>query len=636
MVRIDSLLSLLASGIALLGLLPLLPYLDRPLLLLSLAAVVVGPWCDRHGRHLLGRLPATLFAIAGLVFYALQALQITRDEVATPIVHALVVLMVVRLLSPKESRDYLQIFVLGLFILAGSSLLNLSIVFIIDLVLLIFAVTIGLVLLTVYVTDAALALPRQELFKTLRVALILPVVSLLLMLLFFTILPRTRHPMWNFLNPVAQATAGLSEVVQPGAFARMSGTTQLAFRAETPALSSEDLYWRVLVLNQPQGNRWHRVEPPDTGSNRLEGGRLAQVTLYPEPRQDRYLITLDQTVQLSGIRHRQTIDHMFVARSALTHRYSLEVTARLGASLRQVGGPPRSFYLTLPDRIGPRVRALAEQIVAQHPDPDDRLLALAEFYRNQDLAYAETDLAGGEDPVDDFLFGKQRGYCEFFASSYITLARLAGLPARLVGGYFGGEYNDLGGYYLVGEDRAHVWVEVLTTDNHWVRVDPSLWANNAATALANRQPTTWQQLQRVADTFNYYWIQSVVIFDLQRQIRIFHDAGNQIRNLNAKNLPSTLWVALAGTGLLVGSFWLIRRRPRLSTEARLVTQLRRHLRRRRWPGAAAEHLGLNELAEQSRNTAVHRFAQIYQAAIFCDRRLAPDEVKQLKKLLKEI
>ncbi len=632
MVRIDTLLSLLASGIALFGLLPVIPYLDRPLLLLGLAAVVIGPWSDRRGRHLLGRLPATLFAIAGLSFYALQALQITRDEIATPVVHALVVLLIVRLLSPKESRDYLQIFVLGLFVLAGSSLLNLSIVFIIDLVLLIFAVTIGLVLLTVYVTDPALALPRQELFKTLRVALILPVVSLLLMLIFFTILPRTRHPLWNFLNPAAQATAGLSEVVQPGAFARMSSVTRLAFRAETGSLPPEELYWRVLVLNQPQGNRWHRVDPPDTGSSRLEGGQLVQVTLYPEPRQDRSLISLDRTMQLSGIRHRQTADHMFMARSALTHRYSIEVTARLGAALHQLDPVSRSFYLTLPDQISPRVRAVAAQIVAQHPDLDTRRRALADFFRNQDLAYAETDLAGGDDPVDDFLFDKQRGYCEFFASSYVTLARLAGIPARLVGGYLGGEYNALGGYYLVSEDKAHVWVEVLTANNRWVRVDPSLWANNASTALANPQPTTWQQLQRVADTFNYYWIQSVVIFDLQRQIRIFHSAGNQLRDLNPRKLPPVFWVVLAGAGLLGGSLWAVSRRTRLSPEARLIAQLRRRL----GPDAAPEHLGLNELAEQTNSAAVRRFAQIYQGAIFRDRRLTPDEIAQLKALLKEI
>ena len=259
MVRIKTPLDILVSLVALLGLAPVLPFLDLPVLVLALAAWATGIWCDRQERYPLPARALTLLAIAGVLFYALQ---MTRDDVATPVVHGLTILLSVRLLSVKQSRDYLQIFVLGLFILAGSSLLDLNISFILYLILMIFAVTIGLVLLTVFVADRRLVLPRRDLLKTVRVALILPLVSLLLMLVFFTILPRTRHPLWNFLNPVSKATAGLSDVVQPGSFAELSDDKNLAFRAEAPQLPPDQRYWRALVLNQPQGRRWVRVEPP--------------------------------------------------------------------------------------------------------------------------------------------------------------------------------------------------------------------------------------------------------------------------------------------------------------------------------------------------------------------------------------
>jgi len=157
--------------------------------------------------------------------------------------------------------------------------------------------------------------------------------------------------------------------------------------------------------------------------------------------------------------------------------------ASSGADLRISNRSARDFYLVVPERISARTAAAAAQVAASGPGSAERLAALATFFRDRRLVYAQDDLPGGIDPVDTFLFEKRRGYCEFFAAAYVTLARLAGLPARLVGGYYGGEYNALGGYYLVTDDTAHVWVEVLTDEGLWQRVDPSQWASNAGTVL---------------------------------------------------------------------------------------------------------------------------------------------------------
>lgn len=633
MVRIKTPLDLLASAVALLCLAPVLPYLDLPVLGLALAAVVGGLWCDRQERYPLPAPILTLAAVAGLLFYGLQ---ISRADVATPVVHGLTILLIVRLLAAKQARDYLQIFVLGLFILAGSSLLDLNIGFIIYLVLMVFAVTVGLVLLTLFVTDHRLVLPRRDLVKTVRVALILPLVSLLLMLVFFTILPRTQQPLWNFLNPASQATAGLSEVVQPGSFAQLSSARNLAFRAETEELPPDLLYWRALVLNQPLGNQWVRAEPPAEGPVRAEGGRPIRLTIYPEPRQERYLITLDQPTQVSGIRHRQTVDRIYLARTGLDRRYRIEVTAQPGAVLHSAGAIRREFYLTLPEAISPRVRDLAARLAAQNPAPAARVTALADFFRNQQLVYAQDDLPGPQDPVDEFLFDKQRGYCEFFASSYVTLARLLDIPARLVGGYLGGDYNGLGGYYLVTEDMAHVWVEILTEENRWVRIDPSRWASNAATVLLNRQATPLGTWQRLTDALNYHWIQAIVIYDFGRQLSVFRSAREQLRDLQPGKIPPVLWGSLAAIGLIGGGVWWYRNRPRLSAEARLIEDLRKRLRHRYGPAAAPPQFGLTELAQRLDSGPCREFAGIYQAAIFRDRRLTRQEEDRLRALLDEI
>lgn len=636
MIAIKALLDGLGGAVALLCLLPVLPFLDLPVRLAALIAIPVGWWGDRHGRPRLPPLPATLLAIGGLVWYALQIRR--AEEIGVPLVNALVVLLIVRLLSAKQGRDYLQIFVLALFILAGSSLLTLEIGFILYLVLLVVAVTVSLLLLTVFVTAPALLLSRRELWRLLRVALLMPAASLVLMLGFFVILPRTASPLWNFLNPAQQAVAGLAESVNPGTFAQLATAKTLAFRAEGPEIPPEERYWRALVLNQPEEARWVRAQPPTETGVRIAGGSPLTLTIYPEPRSDRYLVTLDRPLQVDGLRHQSSFDRVFQLSAPPTKRYRYAVTAIPGGELRTSRSLDRDFYLAAPPNVSPRVAAAAARIAAGGTDTAARLAALAEFFRERRLSYAQDNLAGGPDPVDDFLFATRRGYCEFFASSYATLARLAGIPARLVGGYYGGDYNALGGYYLVHDDTAHVWVEVLGDDGSWQRVDPSQWAANAGETLRAARGTGLSRWQQLSDALNYQWLQLVVIFDLSRQLELLGEGRRLWREFSLQDVREqgkTAGVVLLGVAAGVAVVWGLRRR-RGSREAHLLAALRARLRRRYGPQAAAEHLTLTEMAARTPSAAGREFAAIYQGAVFRDRPLTDAEVKRLRELLREI
>ena len=633
MVRIKRLLDLLSGVVALLSMGPILVYLDRPLLLVALLAIPTGFWCDRREHYPLPSWLATLVALCGMAFYAMQ---ITRAEVAIPVVHAMVVLMVVRLLTPKEGRNYLQIFVLALFILAGSSLIHLEIGFIVYLVLLVFGVTLGLVFLTVHVTDKNLVMTRPDLKKLAKVGLIIPTVSLLLMMLFFVVLPRTQHPLWNFLNPSTKETAGLAETVQPGNFAKNSGSKVLSFRAEGPELAPEDRYWRALVLNQSKEGRWVRSEPPREKSVNIEDSTPLRFMIYPEPRNNRYLMTLDRPIGVAEVRYKQTVDQMYIARRALNRRIRFEVQASPGARLQVTGDVDRAFYLQSPVVVSPRMQQVAASIHDVSEDVTERINALADFFRIQNLSYAQDDLPSGPDAIDSFLFEKKRGYCEFFASAYITLARLAGIPARLVGGYYGGDYNSMGGYYLVNEEAAHVWVEILTGDNSWQRVDPSQWAINVATTLGARDRGQLSPLRQLVDSLNYYWVQMVVVFDLAQQITLFREAGNSLRNLRSVRAPDGWWKiaggVLVGIVLVAGTLSLRRK----SKEARLLEELHIRIQRRYGPEVLLPGTGLAEISEQLDNEDCRQFARIYYGAIFRDRVLTSQELAELKSLLKRI
>jgi hypothetical protein len=322
---------------------------------------------------------------------------------------------------------------------------------------------------------------------------------------------------------------------------------------------------------------------------------------------------------------------------AYNQRFRYAVQASPGADLRVNGRAGRDFYLTVPERISPRLAATAARIVASGPDSAARLAALADFFRDRQLTYAQDDLPRGDDPIDAFLFEKRRGYCEFFATSYVTLARLAGVPARLVGGYYGGEYNALGGYYLVTDDTAHLWVEVLTDDGVWQRVDPSQWASNAGTALGAARAGGLSAMQRLTDTLNYHWIQMVVVFDLSQQLDLLRETRRSWRNLNVRALAGEwlFWVGGLGlAGAVVGAGLLVRRRE--SREARLLAALHARVRRRLGDDVVMESLGLSELAERLDSEPCREFARIYQGAAFRDRALTADEELRLKGLLREI
>jgi hypothetical protein len=327
---------------------------------------------------------------------------------------------------------------------------------------------------------------------------------------------------------------------------------------------------------------------------------------------------------------------VFRASAATTQRFRYTVQVVPGADLQVRGRLPRDFYLKVPPTVSPRVAAAAVEIATSGARSSERLAALATFFRKRQLTFAEDDLPGGPDPLDAFLFDKRRGYCEFFASAYVTLARLAGVPARLVGGYFGGEYNALAGYYLVTDDMAHVWAEVLTDSGVWQRVDPSQWARNAGTTLGMARTAGLEPWQRLSDTLNYHWVQLVVVFDLNRQLELWRGARSAWHDW--RRVGGWHWLGLlAGGGLAIaGMAWFSRHRRPLGREARLLATLHARARRRLGAAVALDSLGLVELAERLDSDACREFARIYQGAIFRDRALTSAEFARLQALLREI
>ena len=95
------------------------------------------------------------------------------------------------------------------------------------------------------------------------------------------------------------------------------------------------------------------------------------------------------------------------------------------------------------------------------------------MFRQEAFYYTLQPPLLGPNAIDDFLFGTRRGFCEHFAAAYVFLMRAAGIPARVVTGYQGGEINPIDGYFTVRQSDAHAWAEIWLANQGWVRVDPT-------------------------------------------------------------------------------------------------------------------------------------------------------------------
>ena len=611
MVRIKSVLGLLTVAIAVIGYLPLAPYLDPLAVWFFPAALCAGLYLRWRERPL----PAAVLTALSIVVFLYLGSGFTMERLIPITADLLTVFLGVRMLGEQSGRNCLQVFALALFCLAASSLYNLSALFLCYLLTLLLFLAVSLVVLAFYAHDPEIVLSRGDLKRVLAVSCLMPVASLPLLLLFFVLMPRTQFPLWDFLNRAAPRGTGFSDSVKPGSSASVAEVKSVVLRAICRRVPQERLYWRGIVLNGFSGNAWVRLPPPPEREVGTGSGAGILQEIYPEPSGTPYLLALNVPRNFSGVRLGAAPDTVFTAQRPLDRRVKYQVLSTLSEAIRVEGGIDRDFYLRLPPTVSERVRAKGRDVARPGFPLPERLRLLEAFFRGQRLSYAVTGLPTGVDPIDSFLFEARRGNCEFFASSLATLLRLAGIPARLVGGYRG------------AQDLAHVWVEAYLDGRGWITIDPSAWS----TGFARRDDGS-RAWRLYLDALGFYWNKAVVSYDLEKQLALVRTAGDKARNLRFPTF-SLRWLGYAA-GLLAPLAALLvcyRRRPRRKEE-RL---LRRFLLvvARRYPAAAAGRQGLFELAGRIDDPALCEFVAIYGQALYRDRSLQPEELARLKALL---
>jgi protein-glutamine gamma-glutamyltransferase len=632
MASISSLIAILSYGITLCGIVPLFPWLDTAPRLILAAGMAAGLWQELRAPW---PLKNWIFNAAIVPLFLFYAVQFSRANPVQPVVSLLAVMLAVRLAGPKNARHYLQISALALFCLASSSLFDLSPAFLAYLVLMLLMVAVQLVLLTFYSQDSRMYLPRADLRKVLLAGVAMPLASLPLLLFFFPILPRTQMPLWNFVGAPSARPSGFSDQVEPGSSATVGESLVTAFRSEMER-QPQQLYWRGTVFNRIAGNRWVRVEPPS--EHILYRGKRVIQTIYPEPGAARFLLALDAPADIPFQRSRRSADGVYEYQGRSGKRFTYRAESVTAGILPVAGEIRRSFYLMLPDDMSPRITALAAEIRRTGGSDAGCLEQLEQYFRTGGFSYSRTGLPTGERALEQFLFEKRQGHCEFFAASFALLLRSAGVPARLVGGYLGGEYNDLGGYYLVSEAMAHVWVEAFISGRGWVRVDPSSFARNAGAVWGRPPPKSLlHRLQLTLDSLDHTWNSAVINYDFDRQMTAAQSVGRRLQGFDAKVAFRSLLRYLLIAAGVAGAYLILFHRNRFfpSREERLLRAFYCRVERDLSVKVERGRVGLFELADRTGSPRVRLFADTYAGAVYRDRRLTEDEYRRLRQMTRE-
>ena len=498
----------------------------------------------------------------------------------------LALFMALKLFETKTARDAYAVIFLGYFLVLAEFFYSQSI-----------PVAIIAMLTVVLLTSTLVALNRQQAkpAAALRLAAVMVAQAVPFMLIFFVLFPRIAGPLWGLPQDSGRAISGLSDTMTAGSISRLALSDAIAFRASFGKnLPAQDaLYWRGPVLTDFDGHTWSIARPTiATTLPYKTSGKAFDYEITLEPHQQYWLFALE----LPGTLPPDSVigsDYGLYAKKPVHERMRYMVTSYPAT---QSGANELSVVLKealeLPRSLNPRARALGEELRADHKNTMGIAAAMLLRYRNEPFTYTLSPPPLGRNDIDDFLFSTRHGFCEHFAASFVFVMRAAGVPARVVTGYQGGEVNPVDGYLVVRQADAHAWAEIWVAGKGWQRVDPTAVIapnrveQNLAAAVPASDPVPMlmsgdHPLLRAAryriDAMVNGWNQWVLGYDAKRQHDLLQYLG--MSSPDWQSMGALLMVFCGG--LMLGfTAWTLRQWQRADPVVRHWQRFQQKLSRR--------------------------------------------------------
>lgn len=474
----------------------------------------------------------------------------------------------------------------------------------------------------------------------------------IILFIFFPRLP----PLWAIPIQKNQATTGISDRMSPGDIAQLSQSSALAFRvvADMRQLPDrQELYWRALVLDEYDGTTWtssfynQQIKSVTSNSQGVAYQYLAAdeqanwiMGLEYSIPQERYLqLYQDDSIRPSKlIKRNQPIQMFWLGRTS---------TSSTLLSSRQI-----EFNTRFDHDRDQKAQQLAHQLFEQsQKQPEKYIKTVLNWYRKNNFVYTLTPGTLSGDRIDQFLFSSRKGFCEHYASSFVMLMRYAGIPARVVTGYQGGQFGLDGESWEIRQLDAHAWSEVYL-DGEWQRIDPTaiiapqridsgmqnymaedqkVWGDAQAQAWRLQQFKFLKNMRVWSDYLGYQWQSKVVGYDADKQ-------KNWLSRLGLDSGYSYVLILIIGiAGILavyVGFYWWRQTRQQELYQRVIIQfqkQLPKHLHKR---SEETFQVWMQRLSSvDSDQKSFHQVVVLYQKIVFLEQN-TQQNIQEFKKLLK--
>jgi len=497
------------------------------------------------------------------------------------------------------------------------------------------------------------AAPRRAPRANLRTAWLLLGQAVPAALVLFLLFPRVQGPLWGLPQDAYAGVTGLSDTMAPGSLSQLSLSDAIAFRVEfkSPSPRRRVQYWRGPVLTDFDGRAWRLGYPSFTELAPPTGGTRIEYSVLLEPHNRNWLFALDRATSLPE-QGRHLEDGQIISLTPVRTRMRYEMTSAIDAEprpseLRRVLERARR----LPAGFNPRARALAEGWRAAALDDREVLQRAIDHFRRERLQYTTEPPLLGRNSVDEFLYDTRQGFCEHFSSAFVFLLRAAGVPARVVTGYQGGDTNPVDGAFTVRQSDAHAWSEVFIAGNGWVRVDPtalaapgrvdsglarSVAAGNALPLLMRPELEWLRTLRYNWEAVSHQWNLLVLGYNPDRQRELLSFFG--VKDADWLDLASTL-LATLGVFILGLFAWMLRRMVRPDPVQASWNEFCRKLGERGI--ARSPHEGPRDYSERAARSlpaaeeAIGRIAALYVTLRY-GREQSPTGAVELRRMVKEL
>jgi len=598
---------------------------------------------------------------AVLVVRAAIHVLVIRDDVVIPVVDLLLLLMGAEALRSLDAPNDVRLYALSFALLLASTAYRPGILFLLAFVA--YVVLSTLALMVGHLRRKAerhavreIPLGRNLLLTTGGLAGVILLVAAVV----FVTFPRVSRGWAGRGETMATSIAGFSDEVSIGEHgSRIYGNPQIVLRVEFPQGPPDDLldlHWRGRSYDHFDGTRWTRSRglPPSSGPTRWYRerwpGPWIEQKIFAAPLDVRVLFGIHPIVGIEPQNGVQPLldnagDFVYWGSGAPAYTAYSRAGPPAPDSLRAAEGgyaPPFRYFLQLPDHLDLRIPALADSLTAGLTNDYDKAAAVQRYLRG--FRYTlELPATAREATLPWFLFERRAGHCEYFSTAMVVLLRAAGVEARNVNGFLGGEWSEFGNYLAVTQNQAHSWVEVWFPGFGWVTFDPT-----PGGAAGGEHLESWFWPGRILfDAIQHRWNKWVLDYNVESQVGIFRSWSGLLRPRQQSGVEdrkgrrgpeATVWGGALLALMLLGGLWWVRRGGRGAPPAtRLYLRLRETCERagvRVSPGLTPLAL-VERLKERHAGAArsAERVVDLYLRARFGGRELGESELREMNAAL---